>query len=129
MGLFETLIKESTKKVVANVAGNTIEKVAGKTIDAVSEYNKNHIQKEYCSVPFSSDDYDFKNYKVVMEELSAYGFTNIVLLPHRDLINGWLTKDGTVENISINGKEKFRKNTKFKSDVRIVITYHTFKNK
>lgn len=64
-----------------------------------------------------------------MEELSAYGFNNIALFPKKDLIKGWLIKDGEVENIMINGKEKFKKNQRFESNVRVVITYHTLKNK
>ena len=78
-------------------------------------------------MPFSSDDYGLRNYKDVMEELSIFGFTNIATLPIKDLIKCWLTKDGEVEEISINGKEKFKKNAKFETDSRIVIKYHTFK--
>ena len=129
MGIIETLIKESTKKGIAKVVGETVGKVAIKTVDIVNNYNQNHIEKEYSFVPFSSESYGLKNYKDIMEELCAYGFTNIALLPHRDLIKGWLTKDGEVEKISINGKEKFKKNDRFESNARVVITYHTFKNK
>lgn len=128
MGILETLIKESTKKTVAKILGNTVEKVAETTVNAVNVYNENHIEKKYSFVPFSYDSYEQKNYKDIMEELSAYGFTNIALLPKKDLIKGWIIKDGEVESITVNGKEKFKKNEKFKSDVRIVITYHTFKN-
>ena len=129
MGIIETMIKESTKKGIAKVVGETVGKVAIKTADVVNNYNQNKSEKKYSFVPFSSEGYSLKNYKDVMEELTAYGFTNIALLPHRDLIKGWLTKDGEVEKISINGKENFKKNDRFEPDVRIVITYHTFKNK
>lgn len=129
MGILETLIKETTKKSVVKVLGDTAGKIAETTANSINNHKEKYIEKKYSIVPFSSDNYISRNYKDIMQELSAYGFTNIALFPKRDLIKGWLTKDGEVENIIINGKEKFKKNARFESDVRIVITYHTFKNK
>ena len=130
MRILETLIKESTKKTVAKVLGHVVEEITCDVVNNYKEIPKNQkIQKQYSFVPFSSDDYEHRNYKGVMEELVAYGFTNIVLLPKKDLLKGWIIKDGEIESVVINGKEKFRKNSKFESNVRIVITYHTFKNK
>lgn len=138
MGIIETLIKESTKKTAVKVLGDTVGKIAVTTADSINKSNRkynnkktdsknNDIDKKYAFVPFSSDEYFSRNYKDIMEELSAYGFANIALLQKRDLIKGWITKDGEVEKIVINGKEKFRKNAKFEQDARVVITYHTFK--
>jgi len=67
------------------------------------------------------------DYRDVQDELSAYGFTNIAVLPKKDLRKGWLIKDGAVDQISINGRTDFKEKSKFHADVHVVITYHTFK--
>ena len=65
--------------------------------------------------------------KEVKAELEAYGFTNIALVERKDLMMGLLTKAGAIEEISIEGKADFKKNTKYRSDARVVIIYHTFR--
>lgn len=79
-------------------------------------------------LPKSVDTYIGRKFTDVEEEFRAYGFTNIALLPKKDLIKGWMTKDGAVEEISIAGKTNFKKGQRYLSDHRIVITYHTFRH-
>ena len=47
MGIIETMIKESTKKGIAKVVGETVGKVAIKTADVVNNYNQNKSEKKY----------------------------------------------------------------------------------
>lgn len=135
MGLFGKIVLKTTdkilettaKKVVAETMGDVVTKAAVATIDALG---KNKIVPiPTIPIPDSSDGYIGRNVEDVKEELITHGFSNIGILPHRDLINGWLTKPDSIEKVIVDGKENYRKKTKFSSDVRIVIVYHTFKNK
>ena len=56
-----------------------------------------------------------------------YTFANIQLVIKYDIITGWLTDDGEVESVVINGEKKFSAEAKFRPDAKIVITYHTLK--
>lgn len=77
-------------------------------------------------VPKSSTEFKGEDYKDVMTLLEASGFTNIETEVLDDLITGWLTKDGEVEKVSINGDTDYSTNSKHSYDAKIVITYHTF---
>lgn len=70
-----------------------------------------------------------ENVTSVKAEIAAYGFTNVVTIPIKDLRTGWLTKDGAVESVSINGKTDFKKKAKFPPDAAVVIKYHTFRDR
>jgi hypothetical protein len=74
----------------------------------------------------SSDVMGRENYKKAISELKKTGFTNIKTKALDDLITGWLTKDGEIEKIEINGETEFKANDSFPKDSKIVITYHTF---
>lgn len=54
---------------------------------------------------------------------------NIKLVQEKDLITRWVTKDGSVESVSINGDAKYKTTSSFRVDAEITITYHTFKDK
>lgn len=133
MGIFDKMANTLAKKVMIDTAVNA----AVKTVGAVADYNSKRERadlnrapsgKQVIKVPNSSGHYLGMNYQDAQDELTAYGFTDIALLPKRDLIKGWLTKDGAVEAVSINGKTEFKGKSKFLADVRIVITYHTFRD-
>lgn len=83
----------------------------------------------------------FKKYKVAWEgrffmmlktfvgiliELTNSGFTNVKTIPIEDLITGWLTKDGEIESISIDGDTDFISGRKYDPGVEVEIQYHTF---
>jgi hypothetical protein len=77
-------------------------------------------------MPASARRYVGENYKTVVSQLEDIGFKNIKTEKLEDLITGWLTKDGEIDQISINGDSKFTDGDKFSKDAKITITYHTF---
>lgn len=74
-------------------------------------------------------DYESRNYQEVVSKLASLGFANITLKRANDLVTGWLTKEGTIQSIRINGVSDFVKGESFAFDDEIVIVVHTFKNK
>ncbi len=80
-------------------------------------------------IPSSSSTFEGKDYRDVLTELQTAGFINVEVEAIDDLVIGWLTKDGEVERVSVNGDTDFSSNSKFPKDAKIVITYHTFSNK
>lgn len=80
-------------------------------------------------IPFSSEEYKGDNYEQVVKELKNAGFTDIAVVDQKDLVTGWLTKDGSIDRISIDGDSEFSDGDIFAKDARVVITYHTFKTK
>lgn len=91
------------------------------------------IQIKYYTLTINIEgeaaDYEDKNYQEFVSELSSLGFTNITLKRANDLVTGWLTKEGTIKSISINGVSDFVEGAAFAFDDEIVIVVHTFKNK
>jgi hypothetical protein len=89
--------------------------------DANIENHENELQ-----LPLSSDDTEYENYKDVMTRFENAGFKNITLEKIDDLITGWLTKDGEIDSVSVNGETDFIASTWYSKDAKIVIRYHTF---
>lgn len=91
---------------------------------------KNHIEDTdgKIRVNYASSDLEGENYLEVVSKLEDEGFTNIRTESIDDLINGWLTKDGEVESVSIDGDTEFSSNSRFLPSSEIVISYHTFSN-
>lgn len=85
--------------------------------------NKNEI-----AIPMSSSEYEGDNYQQVLNELKNAGFTNVQTAENPDLVVGWITKDGEVERVSINGDYDFEEGDIFPKDAKVLISYHTFKN-
>lgn len=77
-------------------------------------------------IPSSAGVYKGENYQDVVTGLKEAGFTNIETEALDDLVTGILTKDGEVESVSVNGETKYDPDARYASDVKIVITYHTF---
>lgn len=69
------------------------------------------------------------NYINVVKELKALGFTNIQLFRNNSLINGVVTKEGSIESITINGISQLTGNEGFSFDDPIIIVVNTFKDK
>lgn len=128
MGILNYLLKQA--------AINATKDVAISALDAATKVSDNAAKvadikaREYRIVKFpkSSTDYDGMNYMNVYSELSSCGFINIVCVPIPDLINGLITKNGSVKRVLINGKEDIRSKSKFYANTNIVIEYHTYKN-
>lgn len=70
-----------------------------------------------------------KDYKSVVEKFEDEGFTNIKLEKIEDLITGWLTKDGEVEEVSVGGDFEYSPDEWVNADTEVVIRYHTFPEK
>ncbi|WP_197053104.1 DUF4839 domain-containing protein [Planococcus sp. PAMC 21323] len=74
----------------------------------------------------SSDEIIGENYETVITELKAVGFTDIETKVLDDLITEWLTKDGEIEQVEIDGKAEFNAKDSFQKDSKVIITYHIF---
>ena len=61
-----------------------------------------------------------------VEQLEKQGFTNIVTEPIEDLVTGWITSDGEVEEVEIDGYTSFSSKSRYLPNVKIVVRYHTF---
>lgn len=78
-------------------------------------------------VPVSAKTAKKMNFAELEAMLKNAGFVNIRIEKKYDLITGWITKDGTVDEISINGDTVFSENIAYRPDAEIIIVYHTFK--
>lgn len=76
------------------------------------------------AVPSSATAYKGSNYLTVIQELQKAGYTNIQAEAVEDITSDQISKDGTVESISIDGSAFFEKKERFPADVSIEITYH-----
>ncbi len=79
-----------------------------------------------AKTPSGSSIQKGRNYQEVLNNFEEKGFTNIQLVSVGDLITGWLTKDGEVESVSVDGDVEYSADTWYPNDVAVVITYHTF---
>ena len=77
-------------------------------------------------VNYSSENLLGEDYAEVVNRLEKRGFTNIKTEPIDDLITGWITKDGEVEEITIEGDNSFSPGSRYLPDVEIIVRYHTF---
>jgi predicted RNA-binding Zn-ribbon protein involved in translation (DUF1610 family) len=85
-----------------------------------------HVKREII-IPFSERRLRKLNYVEAGDELQKLGFTEIYERPMRDLMTGWIKKDGSIEKITIVNTYPFKKNSVFVYDTKILIEYHTFK--
>ncbi|WP_347223666.1 DUF4839 domain-containing protein, partial [Bacteroides congonensis] len=67
-----------------------------------------------------------RNYQDVIKDFESKGFTNIQVEPIDDLVTGWMTKDGEVEEVSVDGDKDYSPDRWYPNDVEVIITYHTF---
>lgn len=85
--------------------------------------------KKQISIPNVMSYFKNKNYVLVGDQLQSMGFTNIYERKLGDLVTGWITKVGSVEQILIvvDGDEiPYARNHLYDLDVEIIITYHSF---
>lgn len=69
-----------------------------------------------------------RDYMEVMEEFEENGFTNVQSEKIEDLVFGWLTDDGEVEEVLIDGSSDYSKEEWIPDDTEIIVRYHTFEN-
>lgn len=74
--------------------------------------------------------YEFKydNFLEVKKELEERGFTNVKTQGMQDLKTDWMSQDGTVDKVTVDGETGFPADIAFPLDVEIVIYYHSFKD-
>lgn len=70
-----------------------------------------------------------RDYQDVYNQFEEKGFTNIRFEVLDDLVTGWLTKDGEVESVSVDGDTGYSADRWYPADVEVIITYHTFPDK
>lgn len=93
--------------------------------DARIEVTYHVVENIYT--PLSSKEAKKQLYEDVVTSFKNAGFANITTVADPDLITGWITKDGSVEEIAVNGDTSFDENDRYRPDCEVVITYHTFK--
>ena len=93
---------------------------------AIGAVNESKDSAGKISVNISSSELVGENYEDVVSNLENAGFTNIETEVLDDLVTGWLTKDGEVEKVEIDGTTPFSSDSKFEPNAKIVVTYHTF---
>ena len=79
--------------------------------------------------PRGSSYHQGRDYKDVLSDFEDRGFVNIKTEKLEDLIFGWLTNDGEVKSVSVDGDMSYRANGWYPDDVEVIITYHTFPEK
>lgn len=85
-----------------------------------------HVVKNVF-IPVSSKAAKKMSFNELEELIREAGFVNINFQVEYDLITGWITEDGLIKSVTINGEDDFEENSEYRPDVEIVITYHTFK--
>ena len=69
-----------------------------------------------------------EHYLKVRAAFVGAGFEDLSYIVKKDIIKGWLKKDGEVSEISINGRTEVSSRAKFKPTDPVVIVYHTYKD-
>ena len=82
---------------------------------------------ELYAPPISAKEAKGMDYTDVVKAFEDAGFINITVNIEYDIITGWLTDDGEVKSVTINGDKKFDSYDKYRLDAEVIITYHTFK--
>ena len=91
------------------------------SVDSI--YKESDVGENQIRINFESFDYYGKDYKEVVDELKAIGFTNITEQPLYDIELG-ITKEGSADYVSINGSTDYQKGDIFNKDVAVIVPYH-----
>ncbi|MEK4701945.1 DUF4839 domain-containing protein [Solibacillus sp. FSL R7-0668] len=79
-----------------------------------------------AKTPSGSSIQEGRNYQDVINDFEEKGFTNIKTEKLEDLITGWITKDGEVEEVSVGGDVDYSPDTWVSANTEVIIKYHTF---
>lgn len=82
-----------------------------------------------AKTPSGSSIQKGRNYQDVYKQFEEKGFTNIRFEVIDDLMTGWLTKDGEVESVSVDGDVEYSADKWYPANIEVIITYHTFPDK
>ncbi|MBE6901112.1 MAG: hypothetical protein E7478_01420 [Ruminococcaceae bacterium] len=120
----------ATKSIIKTVGEVTLNTACG-IMESSEKNNSGHKPAAYNhTVEIKSPNINEligDHYLKARAAFVACGFLDITYIEKKDLVKGWITKDGEVEEISINGTTQFNKRTKFAPTSPVVIVYHTFK--
>lgn len=92
-------------------------------LTACGNENKHEGQ---AKTPSGSSVMHGRNYQEVINDFKENGFTNIKTEKIEDLIFGWLTSDGEVEEVLVGGDVNYSPDEWIDADTEIIIRYHTF---
>lgn len=84
----------------------------------------NHVGE--AKTPSGSSIQKGRMLEEVIQDFEEKGFKNIKMVVLDDLITGWLTKDGEVESVSVDGNINYSSDKWYSDEVEVIITYHTF---
>ncbi|MDD3271353.1 MAG: hypothetical protein PHR04_04540 [Syntrophomonadaceae bacterium] len=79
-----------------------------------------------AKTPSGSSVQKGRDYQKVINDFEEKGFKNIKIEKLEDLITGWMTKDGEVESVSVDGNKGYSPDIWYPNNVEVIITYHTF---
>ena len=88
--------------------------------------NSNKHEGE-AKTPSGSSAQKGRDYNKVVDDFKSNGFKNIKTEKIEDLIAGWITKDGEVKEVSVNGNVDYSADKWISADAEVIIKYHTFK--
>lgn len=83
--------------------------------------------KDEAKTPSGPSIQKGRDYQEVVDDFKEKGFKNIKTEKLEDLITGWITKDGEVEEVSVGGDVDYSPDEWISADTEVVIKYHTFK--
>lgn len=79
-----------------------------------------------AKTPSGSSVQKGRGYQEVINDFKEKGFRNIKTEKLEDLLTGWITKDGEVESVSVDGNKGYSPDVWYANNVEVIITYHTF---
>lgn len=79
-----------------------------------------------AKIPLAPSMMEGKDYTEVLEKFEESGFTNVSTEQIDDLITGWLTHEGEVEEVLIDGSADFSSGDWIPADTAILVRYHVF---
>lgn len=106
---------EAAYKIYCNTDDISVELLY---VDRLTELSENEVKMDK-----PASDYCYKNYKETEYSLKTLGFTNIEFNVLYDIVFG-LTTEGSVDSVSIDGNNDFKRGDVFSQDAHIIITYH-----
>lgn len=77
-------------------------------------------------IPNSSYQFKGETFEDVIDLFEENGFKNIKKDKIEDLVAGWLTSDGEVEEVLVGGNTNYSSNQWVDADTEVIIRYHTF---
>ena len=91
---------------------------------AISKKKSKQIENGYIAIGDGAYSYKYRDYKTVINQIKANGFTNIVEVNLDDADEDEYWEKGEVSAISIGGDSNFEEGEYFDPNATVVVTYH-----